>query len=425
MMEDYLQTEWPDLNVWLTSTTEQWAVVAVNGPNARKLLEPFVEGLDISAEAFPHMSVAECRVAGFPARLFRISFTGELGFEVNVPARHGRALWETLFEAGKQYDICPYGTETMHALRAEKGYIIVGQDTDGTVTPDDAGLGWAVGKKKPDFIGMRALRRPDLVAEGRKQLVGLLTTDGETKLEEGAQIVFDPNQPIPMTMVGHVTSSYGELGRQQDQIELIASENIVSRAVLEAQGSVLTNKYAEGYPGRRYYGGCEYVDVAERLAIERACALFGCAYANVQPHSGAQANQAVLLALLQPGDTILGMSLAAGGHLTHGAPPNLSGKWFNAVTYGVRRDDALIDFDELERLAREHKPRLIIAGGSAYPRQIDFAGSGPSPTGRRLPDGGHGAFRRTGRAGCTPARCRTPMSSPARRTRRCGARAAA
>src|SRR5689334_15221682 len=142
-----------------------------------------------------------------------------------------------------------------------------------------------------------------------------------------------------------------ELGRQRDKIELIASENIVSRAVLEAQGSVLTNKYAEGYPGRRYYGGCEYVDIAEELAIERAKRLFDCAFVNVQPHSGAQANQGVLLALCQPGDTIMGLSLAAGGHLTHGAPPNLSGKWFKAVQYGVRRDDAQIDFDELERLA--------------------------------------------------------------------------
>ncbi len=164
-----------------------------------------------------------------------------------------------------------------------------------------------------------------------------------------------------------------ELGRQQSQIELIASENIVSRAVLEAQGSVLTNKYAEGYPGRRYYGGCEFVDVAERLAIDRAKRLFGCAFANVQPHSGAQANQAVFLALLAPGDAILGMSLAAGGHLTHGARPNLSGKWFNALAYGVRREDARIDFDEVERLARSHRPKLIIAGGSAYPRIIDFA----------------------------------------------------
>jgi glycine hydroxymethyltransferase len=164
-----------------------------------------------------------------------------------------------------------------------------------------------------------------------------------------------------------------ELARQQDQIELIASENIVSRAVLEAQGSVLTNKYAEGYPGKRYYGGCEFVDIAEQLAIERACKLFDCVFANVQPHSGAQANQAVFFALLQPGDTVLGMSLAAGGHLTHGAGPNLSGKWFKAVQYGVRREDALIDDDEVERLARAHKPKLIIAGGSAYPRVIDFA----------------------------------------------------
>ncbi len=164
----------------------------------------------------------------------------------------------------------------------------------------------------------------------------------------------------------------GELDRQQNQIELIASENIVSRAVLEAQGSVLTNKYAEGYPGRRYYGGCEHVDVAEALAIERAKQLFGCSFANVQPHCGASANQGTFLALLQPGDTILGMSLAAGGHLTHGAAPNLSGKWFNAVQYGVREEDALIDYDEVERLANEHKPKLIIAGGSAYPRKIDF-----------------------------------------------------
>lgn len=164
-----------------------------------------------------------------------------------------------------------------------------------------------------------------------------------------------------------------ELVRQQDGIELIASENIVSAAVLEAQGSVLTNKYAEGYPGRRYYGGCGAVDIAEQLAIDRAKELFSCQFANVQPHSGAQANQAVFLALLKPGDTILGMSLAAGGHLTHGAAPNLSGKWFDAVQYGVRREDGILDYEELERLARERKPRMIIAGGSAYPRFIDFA----------------------------------------------------
>jgi glycine hydroxymethyltransferase len=165
----------------------------------------------------------------------------------------------------------------------------------------------------------------------------------------------------------------GELHRQQTQIELIASENIVSRAVLEAQGSVLTNKYAEGYPGRRYYGGCGFVDIAERLAVDRAKRLFDCGFANVQPHAGAQANQTVFLALLAPGDVILGLSLAAGGHLTHGAPPNLSGKWFRAVTYGVRAEDARIDFAEVERQAETHRPRLIIAGGSAYPRIIDFA----------------------------------------------------
>lgn len=163
-----------------------------------------------------------------------------------------------------------------------------------------------------------------------------------------------------------------EMGRQQQHIELIASENIVSNAVMEAQGSVMTNKYAEGYPGRRYYGGCEYVDIAETLAIERAKELFNCEFANVQPHSGAQANGAVMLALTQPGDTILGMSLDAGGHLTHGAPPAQSGKWFNAVQYGVRRDDHLMDFDQIESLAKEHSPRVIIAGGSAYPREIDF-----------------------------------------------------
>ncbi|MFY9318176.1 serine hydroxymethyltransferase [Lentibacter algarum] len=164
-----------------------------------------------------------------------------------------------------------------------------------------------------------------------------------------------------------------ELGRQRDEIELIASENIVSAAVMEAQGTVLTNKYAEGYPGRRYYGGCQYVDVAETLAIERACKLFDCGFANVQPNSGSQANQGVFTALLQPGDTILGMDLASGGHLTHGAKPNQSGKWFNAVHYGVRESDNLIDYDQVAALAKEHQPKLIIAGGSAVPRVIDFA----------------------------------------------------
>ena len=171
-----------------------------------------------------------------------------------------------------------------------------------------------------------------------------------------------------------VTASIkGEINRQQTQIELIASENIVSKAVLEALGSPLTNKYAEGYPGRRYYQGCSSVDVAETFAIDRAKELFNCEYANVQPHSGAQANGAVMMALLQPGDTILGMSLAAGGHLTHGAPPAQSGKWFNAVQYGVSREDSRVDFDEIRALTLEHKPKMIIAGGSAYPRVLDFA----------------------------------------------------
>jgi glycine hydroxymethyltransferase len=165
----------------------------------------------------------------------------------------------------------------------------------------------------------------------------------------------------------------GELGRQRNEIELIASENIVSRAVLEAQGSVLTNKYAEGYPGRRYYGGCQWVDVAETLAIDRAKKLFNCSFANVQPNSGSQANQAAFMALMQPGDTFMGLNLSAGGHLTHGAPFNMSGKWFTVVPYGVRKEDQQIDYEDLEKLARQHKPKLIIAGGSAYPRTLDFA----------------------------------------------------
>ena len=191
---------------------------------------------------------------------------------------------------------------------------------------------------------------------------------GDTELHEGffEHPICDADPEVDAAL-------RSELARQQDQIELIASENIVSRAVLEAAGSVLTNKYAEGYPGRRYYGGCEFVDVAEDLAIERAKTLFGCAFANVQPHSGAQANAAVYFALCKPGDTILGLSLAAGGHLTHGAAPNLSGKWFDAVQYGVREDDGRIDMEEVARLAREHRPRIIVAGGSAYPRIIDFA----------------------------------------------------
>jgi sarcosine oxidase subunit alpha len=208
MMEDYLQTEWPDLDVWLTSTTEQWAVIAVQGPHARKVLEPLVQGIDLSREAMPHMSVREGRICGVPTRLFRVSFTGELGFEVNVPSGYGRAVWEAIVAAGRPYGITPYGTETMHVLRAEKGFIIVGQETDGTVTADDVGLGWAVSKVKKDFVGKRSLARASMAAADRKQMVGLLTADPNVVLEEGAQIVADPNEPVPMTMIGHVTSSY-------------------------------------------------------------------------------------------------------------------------------------------------------------------------------------------------------------------------
>ncbi|GGE15640.1 sarcosine oxidase subunit alpha [Aureimonas endophytica] len=208
MMEDYLQTEWPDLDVWLTSTTEQWAVIAVQGPKARDVIAPLVEGIDLSPGAFPHMAIAEGRICGVPTRLFRVSFTGELGFEVNVPARFGRAVWEAIHEAGQAHGIVSYGTETMHVLRAEKGYIIVGQDTDGTLTPDDAGIGWAIGKTKPDFVGKRSLTRPDMLNPDRKHLVGLLTADPKVVLEEGAQIVAEPEGPMPRDMIGHVTSSY-------------------------------------------------------------------------------------------------------------------------------------------------------------------------------------------------------------------------
>jgi glycine hydroxymethyltransferase len=196
-----------------------------------------------------------------------------------------------------------------------------------------------------------------------------------------------------------------ELGRQRHEIELIASENIVSRAVLEAQGSVLTNKYAEGFPGRRYYGGCQYVDIAEQLAIDRAKKLFDCAFVNVQPHSGAQANAAAFMALMQPGDTFLGLNLAAGGHLTHGLSVNMSGKWFKPVPYSVRRDDQRIDMEEVDRLAQQHKPKVIIAGGSAYPRIIDF--------------------KRFRAIGCIRARCRMRTWSLPPRIRRCAGRAAA
>jgi len=208
LMEDYLQTEWPDLSVWLTSTTEQWAVVAVQGPNSRRVLDELVEGVDISATAMPHMSVARGRICGVPMLLFRVSFTGELGFEVNVPADYGLAVWEAIYAAGKKHDLTPYGTEAMHVLRAEKGYIIVGQETDGTVTPDDAGLSWAMGKTKPDFVGKRSLQRPAMAAPDRKQLVGLTTTDASVVLDEGAQIMQTAGQQPPIRPIGHVTSSY-------------------------------------------------------------------------------------------------------------------------------------------------------------------------------------------------------------------------
>jgi sarcosine oxidase, subunit alpha len=207
-MEDYLQTEFPDLKVWLTSTTEQWAVIAVQGPRARDIIAPLVEGIDLAAAAMPHMSIREGLIAGVPTRLMRVSFTGELGFEVNVPADYGRAVWEALWAEGRKHDAVAYGTETMHVLRADKGYIIVGQETDGTVTPDDLGLNWAIGKAKPDFVGKRSLIRPDMVVPGRKQLVGLLTEDPAVLLEEGAQITPVADPALGSSAIGHVTSAY-------------------------------------------------------------------------------------------------------------------------------------------------------------------------------------------------------------------------
>jgi sarcosine oxidase, subunit alpha len=208
MMEDYLQTEWPDLQVWLTSVTEQWAVIAVQGPKAREVLAPLVEDIDLSASALPHMALAEGHICGVKTRLFRVSFTGELGFEVNVPAGHGRRIWEAIYATGEPHGITPYGTETMHVLRAEKGFIIIGQETDGTATPDDVGLTWAIGKAKPDFVGKRSLTRSGMADPTRKQLVGLLSLDRTTVLEEGAQILAGTSMEPPMTVLGHVTSSY-------------------------------------------------------------------------------------------------------------------------------------------------------------------------------------------------------------------------
>jgi len=207
-MEDYLQTEWPQLEVYLTSITEHYAVVALQGPKARDVLAPLLEGVDLSAAAFPHMAVRTGAICGVPCRLFRVSFAGELGFEIDVPSDYGQAVWETLIERGKAFGITPYGTEAMHVLRAEKGFIIVGQETDGTVTPDDVGLAGLVAMAKADFVGRRSLLRPDLVSPRRRQLVGLLTEDARIVLDEGAQLVADPAEPIPMRMLGHVTSSY-------------------------------------------------------------------------------------------------------------------------------------------------------------------------------------------------------------------------
>ena len=212
MMEDYLQTEWRDLTLWLTSTTEQWAVIALQGPQSRRVLQGLVEDIDLSPAALPHMSVARGRICGVPALLFRVSFTGELGFEINVPADFALDVWESICEAGAPFGITPYGTEAMHVLRAEKGYIIIGQETDGTVTPEDVGLGWAIGRNKPDFVGKRSLARPAMNAADRKQLVGLLTTDPGLVLEEGSQVMAPeqgpPGRSIRPRPIGHVTSSY-------------------------------------------------------------------------------------------------------------------------------------------------------------------------------------------------------------------------
>ncbi|HVP98925.1 MAG TPA: glycine cleavage T C-terminal barrel domain-containing protein, partial [Roseiarcus sp.] len=207
-MEDYLQTEFTDLKVWLTSITEQWAVIAVQGPKARDTIAPLFEGVELSNQAFPHMSVMETLLGGVPARLMRVSFTGELGFEINVPAAYGLPVWEAVWREVEKLGGCAYGTEAMHVMRAEKGYVIVGQDTDGTVTLADLGLDWAIGKAKKDFVGKRSLVRPDLVADNRKQLVGLLTEDPSAMLEEGAQITESPTPAIGSPALGHVTSSY-------------------------------------------------------------------------------------------------------------------------------------------------------------------------------------------------------------------------
>jgi sarcosine oxidase subunit alpha len=206
-MERWLQTEWPELKVYLTSVTDQWAVMSIAGPNSRALISGLCDDIDFTSSAFPFMSIRSGTVAGAPARVFRISFSGELAYEINVPANFGRYVWDAVMAAGQPYDITPYGTETMHVLRAEKGYVIVGQDTDGSVTPIDLGMDWIVSKNK-DFIGKRSLSRSDCVRDNRKQLVGLLTENPAEVLPEGAQLVNEPSDQYPVPMVGHVTSSY-------------------------------------------------------------------------------------------------------------------------------------------------------------------------------------------------------------------------
>ena len=208
-LEEWLQTEWPGLKVHLTSVTDQWAVIAVAGPDSRALISGLAEDIDFDGDVFPHMAMREGRVAGAPARVFRISFSGEMGYEVNVPASCGMAVWRAIAEAGEAYGVTPYGTEAMHVLRAEKGFVIVGQETDGTVTPADLQMGWIVSRAKPDFIGSRSLTRRDMQRDDRKQLVGLLTEDPAERLEEGAHLIATAAEPAPpVPMLGHVTSSY-------------------------------------------------------------------------------------------------------------------------------------------------------------------------------------------------------------------------
>ncbi len=250
-MEDYLQTEFTDLQVWLTSTTEQWAVIAVQGPKARETVAPLLDGVDLSNEVFPHMSLREASVCGVPARLMRVSFTGELGYEINVPASYGRPVWEAVWREVEKRGGCAYGTEAMHVMRAEKGYVIVGQETDGTVTLADLGLDWAIGKTKKDFVGKRSLSRPDIVAENRKQLVGLLTEDPNAVLEEGAQVTESATPAVGSPALGHVTSSYRSeaLGRS------------IALALVAAGRSRMSEDAARSHAERRNRCHCRGADL--------------------------------------------------------------------------------------------------------------------------------------------------------------------